>query len=333
LRILDFGVARVLEGTFLETRAGSVIGTLPYMAPEQMLGKSHEVDARSDVWSVGATAFTLVSGCFVHAADTPEEMMVYTGSRQAPSLASVAPRVPSVFVEVVDRALRFDKSQRWPSARAMQSAFAEAYSSLRRREQDASPPSPADTAVGSHGSASATLVSSRETARRPRAGVPHWARTALAAVAVTGGIAALGVHGPRGRQAAPPSLAVPARASLLSFASQGARIAAAVADTIGAPAAADTIGAPAAATPDAPTASAETPQANGPSARAAEAVPSVRRASFARPLPPAQQLRAALGSNLRRRPSVDSSPSGDACTPPFVIQASTGKKKWKRECL
>jgi hypothetical protein len=125
LRVLDFGVARVLEGTLTETRAGSIIGTLPYMAPEQTLGKCHEVDARSDIWSVGATAFTLVSGRFVHDAETPEEMMVFNGSRQPRSLAEVAPDVASEFVDVVDRALRFDKADRWSSALAMRAALAE----------------------------------------------------------------------------------------------------------------------------------------------------------------------------------------------------------------
>jgi eukaryotic-like serine/threonine-protein kinase len=127
LRILDFGVARLLEGTLIETRAGSIIGTLPYMAPEQMLGRNREVDARSDVWSVGATAFTLISGHFVHDAETPEEMLVFTASRQALSLARVAPRTPRAIVDVVDRALRFDKRERWASAKAMQAALAEAY--------------------------------------------------------------------------------------------------------------------------------------------------------------------------------------------------------------
>ena len=148
LRILDFGVARVLEGSVTETRAGSVIGTLPYMAPEQILGKSREVEARSDVWSVGATAFTLVSGRFVHEAETPEEMMVFAGSRQARSLASVSPDVPDAFIQVVDRALRFEKSERWPDARSMQAAFASAAASPERLEENAPsnggepPPSP-----------------------------------------------------------------------------------------------------------------------------------------------------------------------------------------------
>ena len=136
LRVLDFGVARVLEGAITETRAGSVIGTLPYMAPEQILGKNREVDARSDLWSVGATAFALVSGRFVHEAETPEEMMVFTGSRQARSLAEVAPEVPAEFIKVVDRALRFDKAERWPGAGMMRTAFARACWSEHECEHD-----------------------------------------------------------------------------------------------------------------------------------------------------------------------------------------------------
>jgi len=101
-----------------------------------MLGEIHEVDARSDVWSVGATAFALVSGRFVHEAETPEEMLVFTASRQALSLARVAPQAPRAFIQVVDRALRFDKNERWPSALAMQAAFAEACGSSRSAKED-----------------------------------------------------------------------------------------------------------------------------------------------------------------------------------------------------
>jgi serine/threonine protein kinase len=197
LRVLDFGVARVLEGALNETRPGSVIGTLPYMAPEQMMGKTHEVDARSDVWSVGATAFTLVSGRFVHEAETPEEMLVFTSSRQAPSLARTAPQAPRAFIQVVDRALRFDKSERWPSALAMQTAFAEVCASTRPAEEDFEhegservtlpqvatqqesarfevplQPSPAAVGSASHEPAIfATLVSSAESTMRPRPGM------------------------------------------------------------------------------------------------------------------------------------------------------------------
>jgi serine/threonine-protein kinase len=103
--VLDFGVARLLEGSGNKTRAGRVFGTPAFMAPEQVLGKNPEVDAQSDVWAVGATAFTLISGQQVHEAETPEESMVFTATRPARSLASVAPDVPVAIAKVIDKAL------------------------------------------------------------------------------------------------------------------------------------------------------------------------------------------------------------------------------------
>jgi serine/threonine-protein kinase len=95
------------------------------MAPEQVLGKT--VDAQSDLWSAGATAFTLLARSFVHEATTAQEMMVMVGSRAARSLEVVAPDVPTPLARVVDHALMFNKEDRWPDARTMQRALADAY--------------------------------------------------------------------------------------------------------------------------------------------------------------------------------------------------------------
>jgi serine/threonine protein kinase len=127
LKVLDFGVARLLESSVKTTRPGGILGTPAFMAPEQVLAKTREIDAQSDLWAVGATAFTLLSGHFVHDAETPEEMMVLAASRPARSLATVAPDLPSPLVSVVDRALMLDKKERWRDARAMQAAVANAY--------------------------------------------------------------------------------------------------------------------------------------------------------------------------------------------------------------
>jgi serine/threonine protein kinase len=129
LKVLDFGVARLLERSVSVTRSGGVLGTPAFMAPEQVLGRTKEVDAQSDLWAVGSTAFTLLSGHYVHEAETAEEVMVLTASRPARSLASVSPDIPMPIVGVVDRALSLVKSERWRDAEAMQRAVADAYKS------------------------------------------------------------------------------------------------------------------------------------------------------------------------------------------------------------
>ncbi len=126
VKLLDFGIARLRTAAPTVTGRGDSLGTPAFMSPEQALGRVAEVDAQSDVWAVGATAFLLLSGQFVHESATSAEMIVRRGSIPAPQLASLAPHVPQAIAAVIDRALAFDKGNRWPSAKAMRDALAEA---------------------------------------------------------------------------------------------------------------------------------------------------------------------------------------------------------------
>jgi serine/threonine-protein kinase len=105
------------------TRTGSMMGTPAYMAREQALGLSKEIDGRTDLWAVGATMFTLLSGQYVHEAETAESMMVFSATRPARPLATVALDVPAPLCAVVDRALAFDKADRYPDASTMLAAL------------------------------------------------------------------------------------------------------------------------------------------------------------------------------------------------------------------
>ena len=72
VKVLDFGIARLheLRDEVVKTQAGSLLGTPAFMAPEQARARWDLVDARTDLWAVGATLFTLLTGRFVHEADT-----------------------------------------------------------------------------------------------------------------------------------------------------------------------------------------------------------------------------------------------------------------------
>jgi eukaryotic-like serine/threonine-protein kinase len=129
LKVLDFGIARILEVSpnwAMATGGGTPLGTPAFMSPEQALGRSEEIGPATDVWAAGATLFTLVSGSTVHTGRAPGELLVSSATKPAPSLGEVAPFVPRPIVLVVDRALAFDKEARWPSASAMRDALAEA---------------------------------------------------------------------------------------------------------------------------------------------------------------------------------------------------------------
>jgi serine/threonine-protein kinase len=125
LKVLDFGIARLQdpEGK-TATRSGVTLGTPAFMAPEQAKGKT--LDARADLYSVGATLFTLLSGRLVHEADNAQELMIKAATEHAPKLASIAPHIPSPVGEIVDRALAFHLAERWQSAVLMKAAVAHA---------------------------------------------------------------------------------------------------------------------------------------------------------------------------------------------------------------
>jgi serine/threonine-protein kinase len=128
VKVLDFGIARLcdvaLSGS--ATQAGIMMGTPAFMAPEQAMAKAEAIDAQSDVWSAGATLFTLLSGQLVHGGDNSAQLLISAATVPAPPLSSVAPDVPPALANVIDRALAFDKAQRWPSAAAMREALREA---------------------------------------------------------------------------------------------------------------------------------------------------------------------------------------------------------------
>jgi serine/threonine-protein kinase len=146
-KILDFGLAHVRERTFNArlTRTGMVMGTSTYMPPEQARAQWKMVDARSDIWALGATMFRALTGRHVHhTAVTQIERMLAAMSQRAAPLASVAPSVPGGVALLVDRALAFQRRDRWADARSMQKALRYAYRDL---EMQGAPPLAASTPV------------------------------------------------------------------------------------------------------------------------------------------------------------------------------------------
>jgi hypothetical protein len=129
LKVLDFGIAKVFERQqtrTTSTRAGMIMGTPAFMAPEQARGRWEDVDGRTDLWAVGATMFTLLTGRHVHEADSSQEQLIASATTAAPPIASVAPEVPQLAAAIVDRALAFDRATRWADAAEMQKVVREA---------------------------------------------------------------------------------------------------------------------------------------------------------------------------------------------------------------
>jgi eukaryotic-like serine/threonine-protein kinase len=143
VKVLDFGIARVRELTRSETpsrmssppltttQAGSTMGTPAFMAPEQARGKWDDVDGRSDLWSVGATLYTLLSGEFVHKGETVNETLALAVTRPARSLGERRGDLHPALIRFVDKALAYDKTARFADAATMQHALRVSYAEMQ----------------------------------------------------------------------------------------------------------------------------------------------------------------------------------------------------------
>jgi eukaryotic-like serine/threonine-protein kinase len=132
VKLLDFGIARVkeLSTATSATRFGTMLGTPAYMSPEQALGHNDEVGPVSDLWALGATMHTLLTGKHVHGGKTVNEQLVAAATAPAAPIRSVDSDVPEPVAEVIDKALAFAKQDRWSDAQSMRQAGQDAYRQL-----------------------------------------------------------------------------------------------------------------------------------------------------------------------------------------------------------
>lgn len=121
IKILDFGMAGLLEAA--PTIRGIPAGTPSFMPPEQALGKWDEVDARTDIWSLGATMHTLLTGEYLRNASTWQEQLWDAATRPVHSLSAHHLRFDGAIILLVDKALRPEPQRRWQDARSMREAL------------------------------------------------------------------------------------------------------------------------------------------------------------------------------------------------------------------
>ncbi len=126
-KVMDFGLARQ-EGQERLTRTGTTVGTLAYMAPEQVTGES--VDARSDVWSVGVLLFEMLTGRLPFTGDY-EAAIAYSIVHEAPrSVKKFNPGVPDVLDDVIRRCLSRRPADRYASATDLLAALRQVWQML-----------------------------------------------------------------------------------------------------------------------------------------------------------------------------------------------------------
>lgn len=115
VRVLDFGISKVTSTTAGEldmTRTSTVMGSPVYMSPEQ-LTSAKNVDARTDIWSLGVVLYELVAGQLPFQGETLSEVSINIATQQPPSLRQSRPDLPDGLEAVVLKCLEKDRSRRY----------------------------------------------------------------------------------------------------------------------------------------------------------------------------------------------------------------------------
>lgn len=127
VKVLDFGLAKVTTAIFeseastaiqVQTSPGTVMGTANYMSPEQVRG--FEVDARSDIWSLGVVVYELVTGRFPFSGETSSDVMAAILMKEPLPIAHYMPEAPVELERILSKALTKDQEERYQSAKELQ---------------------------------------------------------------------------------------------------------------------------------------------------------------------------------------------------------------------
>lgn len=124
-KLIDFGIARVVDSSGAGTGTGAVIGTAAYMAPEQATGRP--IGARADLYALGVVLFEMVSGTRPFRADSVGALLLKAVNDPRPSLARRcgAQIVPAALDELVAQLMRRDPDRRPEAARAVSARLEE----------------------------------------------------------------------------------------------------------------------------------------------------------------------------------------------------------------
>jgi eukaryotic-like serine/threonine-protein kinase len=133
LKIVDFGLAKRPNAAQALTETGIIVGTVSYMAPEQVLGK--QVDHRTDLWGCGVVLYEMLSGKLPFPGDTPYAVFDGILKSDTPSILKHRPDLPVAIHDILERALAKAPAHRFQNANefitALQSFSSKPYDSIR----------------------------------------------------------------------------------------------------------------------------------------------------------------------------------------------------------
>lgn len=116
--LMDFGLARDTESGG-DTMAGSIVGTPAYMAPEQAAGEHHDLDRRTDVYSLGATMYELFTSHAPFEGGGAATLLVKVMTEEPRQMRELDQRIPADLNTIVMKCLEKDPTRRYESARAL----------------------------------------------------------------------------------------------------------------------------------------------------------------------------------------------------------------------
>jgi serine/threonine-protein kinase len=114
VKIADFGLAKNVSETTGLTKTGQVMGTPQYMSPEQCLG--NPTDRRSDIYSLGATAYTMLTGRPMFTAETPIALLRMQVDEAPLPIGQAVPGTPAQLVQIINKMIAKDLNGRYQSA-------------------------------------------------------------------------------------------------------------------------------------------------------------------------------------------------------------------------
>ena len=117
VKLIDFGLAKV-KGVSKLTKAGTMMGTVPYMSPEQVKGE--ELDARSDIFSLGVVFYELLTGSLPFQGESEFTVMNAIANKQPLALSQYKLKLPTGLEKIVDKALAKDLKTRYQRVEEIQ---------------------------------------------------------------------------------------------------------------------------------------------------------------------------------------------------------------------
>ncbi|HEV8658295.1 MAG TPA: protein kinase, partial [Thermoanaerobaculia bacterium] len=156
IKILDFGLAKIMSAAAdatqrRDTSAGSVIGTVAYMSPEQARGET--IDHRSDLFSLGAVMYEMATGHQAFAGNTPATSFDHILNQDPPPPSRTSPELPPEVDAIIAKALEKDRDLRYQSAADLRADLARL-----RRDSDSHPRHPVAAPKRRYGVALAAIV-------------------------------------------------------------------------------------------------------------------------------------------------------------------------------